>query len=437
MNSVDTAHSFPDRSAKSQTPAAWIFLLLIVALPIVWPFSFRWRELDVSIADAIFVLAGCAWLLGLITRKTEVYWSWFYLPLGIYLIVLILSALASVNPHVSATKLLGKIYLIGLAVLSFNVIRSTAFMRRTAVAWQIGTILTVIGSFVGVVLFYAGLKNPTVNRVLHGYGSLPAGNYPRIAGLFGYSAMLCNYLSVSLMLALMMWTLGWLTTRWLRPLCVGIAATSLLTFTPGLGGVPLSVGIWLWLYLKEHARPMLARFVLVGGIAAAITVFATGAVIIFSHAPNGTESPAAYSELKPSRRAIAWQTAFETFKHYPILGRGVGMPVSSAPYVNPSGGRGTLTDAHNTYLSLAGESGLLGILAFAGIIVFLFWRFWPLQLSGPINLVINTYLILALVDAFLFQSLVGSFEDTRHLWVLFGMLAATKEGFERPVNPSL
>jgi O-antigen ligase len=114
----------------------------------------------------------------------------------------------------------------------------------------------------------------------------------------------------------------------------------------------------------------------------------------------------------------------------------VGLPVSSAPYVNPSGGRGTLTDAHNTYLSLAGESGLLGILAFGGIIVFLLWRVLPLQLNGPINLVIKTYLVLALVDAFLFQSLVGSFEDTRHLWVLFGMLAATKEGFEKSVSPS-
>lgn len=309
-------------------------------------------------------------------------------------------------------------------------------MRRTAAAWQVGTIVTVVGSFTGVVLFYAGLKNPAVNRVLHGYGSLPAGNYPRIAGLFGYAAMLCNYLSVSLMLALMMWSLGWLTTRWVRPLCVGIVATSFLTFTPGLGGIPLSLGIWLWLYLKEHGRPLLARIALVGAIAGAITVFATSAVIIFSYSPNGTESPAAHANLKASRRTIAWQTAFETFRKYPILGRGVGMPVSSAPYVNPSGGRGTLTDAHNTYLSLAGESGLLGILAFGGIIVFLFWGSSPLQLSGPVNLVIKTYLILALVDAFLFQSLVGSFEDTRHLWVLFGMLAAAKGGLERPVNPS-
>jgi O-antigen ligase len=390
----------------------------------------------VSLADLVFVVAGCAWIFGLITKRTRIYWSWFYVPLGLYLIVLSLSALASVNQHLSAIKLIGKIYLIALAILSFNVVRSTGFMRRTAAAWQVGTIATIVGSFVGIVLFYAGLKNPAFNRVLHGYGSLPKGNYPRISGLFDYAAMLCNYLSVSLMLALMMWSVGWLTTRWLRPLIIGILGTSLFTFTPSLGGVPLSLGIWLCLYLKERGRPMLARIALVGAIALAISVFAASAVTFYSYTWDGTESPAAHAELKASRRTIAWQTAFQTFKQYPILGRGVGLPVSSAPYVNPSGGRGTLTDAHNTYLSLAGESGLLGILAFGGIIVFLFWGWAPLQLTGPVNLVIKTYLILALVDAFLFQSLVGSFEDTRHLWVLFGMLAATKEGFETPVKPS-
>jgi len=436
MSLADSNPSFPDRSAESQVLTGWVFLLLIAALPIVWPFSFRWRGLVVSLVDPLFVLAGCAWLFSLITKRTRIYWSWFYLPLGLYLIVLSLSALTSVNQHLSAIKLVGKIYLVALAVLSFNVIRSSGFMRRTAAAWQVGTIVTIVGSLAGIVLFYAGLKNPAANRVLHGYGSLPKGNYPRIAGLFDYAAMLCNYLSVSLMLALMMWSLGWLTTRWLRPLIIGILGISLFTFTPGLGGVPLSLGIWLCLYLKERARPMLARIALAGAIALAVTALAASAVTFYSYTWDGTESPAARSELRPSRRAIAWQTAFETFKQYPILGRGVGLPVSSAPYVNPSGGRGTLTDAHNTYLSLAGESGLFGILAFSGIIVFLLWRVSPLQLNGPINLVIKTYLVLALVDALLFQSLVGSFEDTRHLWVLFGMLAATKEGFEQSGKPS-
>jgi len=436
MSLADSNPSFPDLSAESQTPASWVFLLLIAALPIVWPFSFRWRGLVVSLVDPIFVLAGCAWIFGVITKRTRIYWSWFYLPLGFYLIILSLSALASVNQQLSAVKLVGKIYLVALAVLSFNLIRSTGFMRRTAAAWQLGTIVTIVGSLAGIVLFYAGLKNPAANRVLHGYGSLPKGNYPRIAGLFDYAAMLCNYLSVSLMLALMMWSLGWLTTRWLRPLMIGILGISLFTFTPGLGGVPLSLGIWLCLYLKERGRPLLARIALVGAIALAVTALAASAVTFYSYTWDGTESPAAHSELKASRRAIAWQTAFETFKQYPILGRGVGLPVSSAPYVNPSGGRGTLTDAHNTYLSLAGESGLFGILAFGGIIVFLLWRVSPLQLNGPINVVIKTYLVLALVDAFLFQSLIGSFEDTRHLWVLFGMLAATKEGFEKSVSPS-
>ncbi len=424
---VNTNSSPTVQVAQPQNPAAWPFLVLIATLPIVWPFNFRWAGLVVPIADRVFVISGCTWLFALITRKARISWSWFYLPLALYVTALILSTVNSVNPHFSAVKLVGKIYLIGLAVLSFNLMRSTSFLRRTVAAWQAGTIVTVVCSLAGVFLFYWGLKNRSVNIVLHGYGSLPRGNYPRIQGFFEYPAMLCNYLSVSLLLALMMWSAGWLPTRWFRPLFIGILATSLFTFTPGLGGVALSLGTGLWLYLKEHHRAKLAWTTLIGGIVIASAVFAASAVTLFSYSPTGTESPLAHAELKPSHRAMAWRTAFETFKQHPILGRGIGVPVSSATYVNPSGRRETLTDAHNTTLSVAGESGLLGLLAFGSIVVFLFRPLWPLQLSGSLNMVVKTYLMLALIDAFLFQSLVGSFEDTRHLWVLFGMLAGTKE----------
>jgi len=253
---------------------------------------------------------------------------------------------------------------------------------------------------------------------------LPRGNYPRIQGFFEYPAMLCNYLSVSLM----MWSAGWLPARWVRLLSIAILITGLFTFTPGLGGMVLSLGIWLWLYLKERNRTKQASLALVAAFTLAIAVFAASALTLFSYSPQGTQSPLAHAQLKASHRVIAWQTAFETFVQHPILGRGVGMPVSSASYVNPSGGRETLTDAHNSYLSLAGESGLLGLLAFLGILIFLVRGVGPLRLSGPLEVVIKTYLFLALIDAVLFQGLVGSFEDTRHLWVLFGMLAAVKEG---------
>jgi putative inorganic carbon (hco3(-)) transporter len=419
------------QSPQALSAAAWPFLLLIATLPIVRPFNFRLSGLVVPVADLVFVIAFGVWVFRLITKTCVVVWSRFYLPLAFYLVVLLLSTVTSVNPHFSAIKLMGKIYLIGLAVLSFNLIRSTGFMRRTVTAWQVGTIVTVIFSLAGAVVFYLGLKNRSINLVLHGYGSLPRGNYPRIQGFFEYPAMLCNYLSVSLMLALMMWSAGWLPTRWVRPLCIGILITALFTFTPGLGGMALSLGIWLWLYFKEHNRSKQARITLAAAIMVAIAVFAASTITLFSYSSSGIASPLAHAEIKASHRAVAWETAFETFKRHPLLGRGVGMPVSSATYVNPSGRVETLTDAHNTYLSLAGELGLLGLLAFAAMIVFLVRGLWPLQLTGALDVVIKTHLFLALVDAVFFQSFVGSFEDTRHLWVLFGILAATKEGGKR------
>src|SRR5437764_7147647 len=125
--------------------------------------------------------------------------------------------------------------------------------------------------------------------------------------------------------------------------------------------------------------------------------------------------PLAHMQLQPSHRALAWKTAFETFRHHWLFGRGVGMDVASATYVNPSGRKETLTDAHNTYLSVAGESGLVGLLTFGVVIGFFLKRLSPLRLKAPPEVLMKTYLMLAFISAFLYQSFVGSFEDSRHL----------------------
>jgi O-antigen ligase len=401
-------------------------------LPVVEPLNIKLSGLVVQPADIIFVGAALMWVVALAGKRAKIRWSWFYLPLALYLGALVVSTLASENLRFSALKLLGEIYLLGLAVLTFNLVTSMAALRRVAAAWSTGTAITVIAGVLGILLFYAGVRDRSINIALHGYGSLPPGNYPRIDALFLYAAMLCNYLSVSFMIAVLMRSLGWRRSYWFRLLLPGIWITAFFTLTPGLGGLALSAGLWAWLRSKETAHRRAGQLALIGGCAIALAFFISAAVKLFS--TDRQLAPVAERRLMASHRANAWRTAYETFIKHPLSGRGVGMDVAASFYVTPSGHAELLTDAHNTWLSIAGQTGFIGLLAFTSLVLYLLKGLGPLRISGQPGATIKTCLTIAFIDAFLYQSLTGSFEDMRHIWVLIGMLAAAREGFDKLGN---
>ena len=406
----------------------YLYLILIGVLPVMWPFSIKVYGLNVPAADFIFVGSALAWLFALIRGVVELRRGWFYLPLAIYLAAMICSTIASSDPQRSMIKLAGEFYLLCLAVLTFNQVSSFSLMRLTTKVWLWGTALTIAATVLGVLFFYAGVKSPANNPTMFDYGNWPPGNYPRTRGLFLNGNMLCNYLSVSLMLLLIRRSLGWIKDAWFWALCIGLVVAAVFTLSPGLGGLSLSIGLWLWLRFNQIQIPALGRFFLVGGCVTALVAFIAITFKPFSHREGGFAVPILERRVVPSSRALAWATAFETFEQNPVLGKGVGMAVSAAHQVKPSGRPELLTDAHNSWLSIAGQEGMIGLLAFAGLTYFLVKGLLPLRLDGNPHTLIRTGLCLAFIDAFLYQSLSGSFEDTRHLWVLFGMMAAAKEG---------
>lgn len=406
----------------------YLYLVVIGVLPVMWPLSIKLHGLDVPVADFVFVGSALAWVFALIRGTAELRRGWFYLPLGIYLAAMICSTVASTDPQRSVVKLAGEFYLLCLAVLTFNQVTSIPFMRLTTKVWLWGTALTIAASILGVLFFYAGAKSPANNPTLFDYGNWPSGHYPRTRGLFLNGNMLCNYLSVSLMLLLIRRSLGWINNSWFWALCIGLLVTAVFTLSPGLGGLSLGIGLWLWLRFYQLRLPALGRLFLVGGCVAATVAFVAITFKPFSYREGGFAVPIMEGQFVPSSRALAWATAFETFGQNPVLGKGVGTEVAAAYQLKPSGEPELLTDAHNSWLSVAGQEGLIGLLAFAGLTYFLIKGLLPLRLDGNPHTLIRTGLCLAFIDAFLYQSLSGSFEDTRHLWVLFGMMAAAQGG---------
>lgn len=402
----------------------WLYLLFVASLPFPTLFESRVFGVNVLLPDVLFLFAAAATITALIARRERPRLSAFHICLAAYGIAVALSTITSANPAQSSVKLVGKFYLIGIAALTFELISSGLSLKRVASAWLTGAALAVGLSLIGIVLFYFGVTDPSRNIVVHPiFGSLPPGNYPRIEGFFAYPAMFCNFLGVSWMLLLMLAFSGWIRLKYAIVLAGALLVVNAFTLTPGLGGIFLSTGYFAYSRLKGD-RLLAGSLALGAGTAVAAAFLFAASFTLFSYGPDGTRVPLSDGELTLSHRARAWTTSLQTFLEDPIVGRGVGMPIARSEFVDPSGNRQLLTDAHNTYLSLLGETGLLGFAAFVGVVLFATLGVFQWKTDDPGARVVKLALLLALADGFFYQSLTGSYEDTRHLWVLFGIAAA-------------
>ena len=164
---------------------------------------------------------------------------------------------------------------------------------------------------------------------------------------------------------------------------------------------------------------------LAAGVAASVLFVGAATVtpIIHPTAPYLIDVPGVEQAVAPAVRTMTWTDAAENFSRNPLLGAGLGTHPAEVDYVDPAGGRRFVTDAHNVFLNIASQCGLLGLAALAILIVSILRLTMPIRLDDTRILTVG--LGLAWLDAFVYQGLTGSYEDARHLWVLVGLLLAS------------
>ena len=373
-------------------------------------------------ADLVAVAALLAWGVALARGRVTLRGGGFYTPAALYLGAVFISMVNSTDLRRSLTTFPIELYVVALGLLSYEVVRSAEDLCSVLRAWMVGAGITAFANVLGVVLFYAGIRDGR-NFALAVWGSLPQGNYPRVAGLFLNMNMACNYLSVSLLMLLALRRLDWIGPRAFRSLGLFVVTASVFTVSPGLGGILLGAGIWLWA-LWRRSRPSLALLSLAGGCAAALAFVVATMISPVNSGGPGTVFPLLGRRVEASSRLLCWGAAWNAALARPLSGQGVGVPVECPAWTTPSGEVQHLSDAHNTYLSIASHDGVLGVLALAALIAFFLRRSFPLTLDGGELPVLRTALAIAFIQAFLYQGLAGSWEHSRHLWILLGLLAA-------------
>ena len=369
--------------------------------------------------DALFLLTGGLWAAPLVARQTRLRWHGFFWLIAFYLAALAASALAAPDPERGLVKLATQLYLLSLPILAFNLIPDLRALRRAILVWVAAAgLISALGLLV-FALFYLDRDNALLRHTLFHFGSLPPGNYPRLSLSFGNANMLCNYLSVAAAMILVARKVDLIGAGLFRFTLGGTIFSALFTVSPGIGGVALLLGLWLW---ARHSSAKLGATALIAGLGVALAFLGAAAIAPMPHptAPFEFRLPLV-GTLAPSGRLMLWLQSAETFLRNPLLGAGLGQPSAEVFLLDPQGRRQFLTDAHNSYLNIAAQAGLPGLLALLAITLWIVRRIRPF--SAPHRQVdhVRIGLGLAFVSAFFYQGLTGSFEDARHLWVLIGL----------------
>ncbi len=403
--------------------AFYVFLAYVFTLGFMQPRLLTFGP-KLQVSDLLFVILFILWLISILNQPRLFRAHRFYWVIIFYILAGVFSLFVSDDPRADPVKLAGNIYLVSLPLITFDLVRTLVHVKKVIFTWLAASMIISIIGTATVVLFYLWPDNFLNHFSEHHYGTLIPGNYPRIQTTFFYPSMLCNYLSVSLLLLLAAFENVWVGKKTFIVLLTVFSITVFFTLTPGLGAIFLTVGIWFFLVYRRKENALVSKaFLFTGVLAAALFLLVTlVSPINTASSPYQIKIPVVEKEIQPSVRVLTWESSLKTFLENPIFGKGLGTNAAHVKYLDASGRMQLLTDAHQILLNVAAQTGLIGLAAIVFLAGFILVQGFPKSPRANLRQNIKTALFLSFLSAFIYQGLVGSFEDARHLWVLMGLI---------------
>ncbi|GAC1358565.1 MAG: hypothetical protein NVS2B12_00540 [Ktedonobacteraceae bacterium] len=360
--------------------ATWTILRPRVALYLL-PFAIPWGSLDtiklgvsLTSADILVGLLTASWLLGFVLRPfmpaslrgfgsldREEYNVPGYLALA--MLLLLLAMLVSTTVAFSLSASLKE--LVKWLELLVVVLLGSQYIRTRQQIWA----LVVILCLAAVTQACYGYAQAFLNL---GPSSFVRDSSLRVYSTFGQPNPYAGYLNMTLMITLALSLLGRsVTTRFLAALTTLIlAGVEVLTQSKG-GLLALLVST---LFIIAVGFPHIRRLMAVLGVAllAFVEAFLAGKIPARFYQPLlvklgvvgisfTSPSPDNYAN---SERVAHWFAGIRMFLDHPFLGVGIGNyepvypPYAPGIFVIPLG------HAHNYFINIAAEAGLLGLLTF-------------------------------------------------------------------------
>lgn len=345
----------------------WTLYLLAVSVPYQSLIDLKYNNVSVSITEGMVVLLLIGWMTqvarGKVARPAR---SPVVVAVAVLLVALSLSVLRATNLSLAAKELLKWVELASVCVVGTSLLQ-TPRQRRTLLIWLIGAAasqavlgLVQSGLRIGPPHFLIG------NLIMRAYGTFEQPN--PFGGYLGLSLPLAVALYVfglrgrprrvrQLALAAMMVIGAALVITLSRGAWAGQVVGLLLvavsvsrtvrhaSFTFGTMGLLLMAGVW----------PLLPPE-LSGRIASVVT-----SMLDVAGAKDAVVTSENWAVLE---RLSQWYAGWQMFRENPILGVGIGNYNAAYEQYRLDQWPVALGHAHNHYLTIAAEAGLLGLLAY-------------------------------------------------------------------------
>ena len=394
-----------------------VFLVLTASLAIQKPSIVTVAGKELAATDLIFPIAFVAVFISLLSRQRKLAWKPVYWFIAAYVAAFAIALSFAENRSQGLIKTAATAYLVFIAIIAVELVDSWKRLRFTALTFLFASFIPLFVGLATIVIFYLSPGSSVLPLVTYHYGAVPVGNYPRLSSTFVSASMFCNYLNVVLMFLLIARAKKWIDGRLAVFALAATVICVIFTISSGIGAVCLAIGLWYWYRSSRNIR---GRLVLEASISACLLFFATGFIALQKHAtaPYSLPVPLVGSEVYPSPRLLVWTESFNNFLENFLVGGGPGTPSAAVMFQNSEGGYSLLTDAHNSFLSIATQTGVIGLIALVALTGYL------LTIGFTKRDPVNFGLAAAFLTAVVVQGLLGSFEDARHLWFLIGLVVA-------------
>jgi len=367
---------------------------------------------SINVAGALSLIA-ISWGLWILIRQRARLWEYeLFRSILLFFIISTLSLAYSWTPGATLTEL--------LRILSFFVLFLAA--RATITGWI---------AFRRLALAFAGsLVIPAIvgfGQVLSGTGLTFAESINRAYGTFGHPNVLAFYLVLGISFLLFCWPMiqTRLRSRW--PVIIILATLLVLTFTRGAWlGMLLALGVMGIIHFRRLLLGGLIALVVIVAILPTVNVVTTDVFGVDLRTVPGAKEIIA-RQADPSSyqwRLDVWTEMSRRFYERPVFGFGLGafLVVRQLQVYDFFQGVG----AHNDYLRLLIELGLLGVCSYilflASIFVHLGRKYRQLH-NHPLSLPILS--LISFSAAFVIMSVFDNLlQSTPVMWAYLILLGA-------------
>jgi len=409
------------------------WFLIVFFLPFERVPTIEMGGINIKINTVLGLITLFAWVLALManSKKWKIEPNALAIPLSLFVAALIASLTGAINLPRALEVLIFILFTVTLSVLAVNMVNSKEALRKTLIVLFASAL--VAGAF-GLFQFagdIVGLPR-SLTLLKEGYTKAIFG-FPRIQAFSMEPLYFANYLLIPICIGVaLIFNRVEPIKRW--PF-IGLVALLLINFvlTVSRGGYLGLVGSFVVLGILLFRKIFTWRNVLIG----VLTIGIVGYGVAFAlskgnyQATNEFIGHVMVTDFKNSEsvqgRLLTYRRAYNAFKWYPVFGIGIGNYGPFAKFYPSATPKGGWDIVNNQYIELLAETGLVGTITFAFLILVLTLRTF-ISLKYGRDLLLRSVLIGA------FAALVGilvqyNFMSTLyiiHIWVLIGLLIAVQ-----------